>query len=392
VLPDLPFPARSGNHLRDLQTLALLEGLGYDVVAVAGVRGPAAGRSLGPAGRLLEGFAVADESQAFVPRLRRALRLLRAGLGSRPGPWALVYEDARLSARTAAALDEQRPALLATRLSFAHLAGLARARSVAVLLDAHDSEVLLAETVHVHARGAARLGGALRVRAARRVERASVAATEVWAPTTRDAKQLRSTAPTARVLVVANGVPVPPALPPRGPREGCEMLLVAGFGYPPNAEAAERLVDRILPLLRRRVPGATVTLVGRDLPDVLVRRWRDRPVRYLGVVDDLAPVYARAAAVVLPLFDHTTAGSPLKVVEAIAHGVPVVVTPVVAERSGTTPGEHVLVGRTDDELAAAVAEATRAGSAVAERAHAWALAHVSPAALLAEVRRESALA
>jgi glycosyltransferase involved in cell wall biosynthesis len=172
------------------------------------------------------------------------------------------------------------------------------------------------------------------------------------------------------------------------------LLLVGGFGYPPNRTAAVRLVEEVLPLVRSRVPEASVTLVGRDLDPELVTAWRGKPVRWLGVVDDLTPVYARAGAVVLPYDPSTMTGTPLKIAEALANGVPVAATTNATRELGLEHGRHVLNGETSEEMAAAVVELLQnreKAHALAAAAHRWARETLSPEAIARRLATESIL-
>ena len=108
---------------------------------------------------------------------------------------------------------------------------------------------------------------------------------------------------------------------------GKAILFVAGFGHLPNVDAAQWLVNAILPLVRRRHPDAPLSLVGSN-PSAEVRRLAAPDVEVTGWVSDadLAARYAAARVVVVPL--RIGAGVKLKLVEAMAAGVPVVSTPI----------------------------------------------------------------
>ena len=82
-------------------------------------------------------------------------------------------------------------------------------------------------------------------------------------------------------------------------------------------------------------PGAR----GPELPDV----------RYLGRLEDLAPAYERAHAAVVPL--RAGAGSRLKVLEALARGVPLVSTTIGVEGFDLQDGEHALIADTPEAIA-----------------------------------------
>jgi glycosyltransferase involved in cell wall biosynthesis len=233
------------------------------------------------------------------------------------------------------------------------------------------------------------------VAAARRIDRLTAIADEAWVPSRREADHLRPLAPATQILVVPSGVPVPERFPQRPSRRRNDLLLVAGFGYPPNAVAARRLVEEVLPRVRNRHPDARAVLVGRDLSPAHVERWRNSPVRCLGVVEDLRPVFDDAAAFVLAYDPTTETGTPLKVADAIAHGLPIVAKPIATAPLGLAPHEHVLTGETPSELAEAVLEVLDDEHAAEERsrrAHVWALEHLDPNRTAQRLQRESILA
>jgi polysaccharide biosynthesis protein PslH len=143
----------------------------------------------------------------------------------------------------------------------------------------------------------------------------------------------------ASTLTVPNGVPpLPaPAGPPPGPAPGgpLRLLFVGSLNYEPNAQGLEWFVHEVGPRLRERL-NVDLEVVGPG------RRGPELPgVRYLGRVGDLAPVYARAHAAVVPL--RAGAGSRLKVVEALARGVPLVSTTLGIEGHDLRDGEQALI-------------------------------------------------
>jgi glycosyltransferase involved in cell wall biosynthesis len=71
-----------------------------------------------------------------------------------------------------------------------------------------------------------------------------------------------------------------------------------------------------------------------------------------GFVSNVRPAYARAAIVIAPLV--ASAGSNLKVLEAMACGRPVVSTPAGVNGLDVVPGEEFVLARTGEEIAAAI--------------------------------------
>lgn len=109
-----------------------------------------------------------------------------------------------------------------------------------------------------------------------------------------------------------------------------EILFVAGFGHPPNADAAKWFVSNVMPTLRAAVPAVHLSIVGSS-PTEAVKALASEAVSIHPDVTDaeLLAFYSRARVAVVPL--RWGAGVKLKVVEALREGVPLVTTPVGAQ-------------------------------------------------------------
>jgi len=111
------------------------------------------------------------------------------------------------------------------------------------------------------------------------------------------------------------------------------------------------LCEEILPRLRERHPGMTVTLAGTD-PPRSIRRLASATVDVPGYVEDLDALMASRRVFVAPL--RYGAGVKGKIVHALAAGIPVVTTPIGAE--GIFEEGDARAGRTADEIVERVIE------------------------------------
>jgi polysaccharide biosynthesis protein PslH len=151
------------------------------------------------------------------------------------------------------------------------------------------------------------------------------------------------------VVAIPNGTsrPAPAAATPDP--EPATIAFVGTLDYPPNVEAVTRLVCDVLPLVRRSVPDVRVLLAGRR-PTEAVAQLAGAGVEVLGDVPDVGAVFARAQLAVYP--GRTGRGTKNTVAEAVGAGCPVVAS--VESARGHATGEHLRVGSSDEELAAAV--------------------------------------
>jgi glycosyltransferase involved in cell wall biosynthesis len=134
-------------------------------------------------------------------------------------------------------------------------------------------------------------------------------------------------------------------------------LFVGSFGHRPNVLAAEFLLDRVWPQVAAERPGAQLVLIGRGSDTFLSQQippdqWRTRQIKALGFVDDLSEHFRRCRLFVAPLPEG--GGIKIKILEAMARGVPVVTTPVGAEGIAGPDSGALTIAACDDAFAAAV--------------------------------------
>jgi len=181
------------------------------------------------------------------------------------------------------------------------------------------------------------------------------------------------------VVLVPNGVDAA-GIEFDPPSPGADIVFVGHYGYRPNAYAAAELAEQILPRVRSSVPAARVVLVGREQERPHIKPLGELPgVELAGGVADVKPFLRRSRVTVIPL--RTGSGTRLKVLEAMAAGVPVVSTPLGVAGLGLTAGREALLGETPAELAEAatrvivddtLAESlARAGRGLVERRYDW---------------------
>jgi glycosyltransferase involved in cell wall biosynthesis len=194
----------------------------------------------------------------------------------------------------------------------------------------------------------------------RRTERRALElASESWMVSHRDMELARELAPKARLRYVPNVVDVEAIEPVPAPGPGTQVLMVADFLYPPNISGAEWLVREVMPRVWERLPGARLRLVGRESHRVTGAE--DPRIERPGFVEDLRSAYLDATAVAVPLV--AGGGTPLKLVEALAYGVPIAATPVASRGLVTRDGDHLREAATPDAFAAALVDLLEHGDA-----------------------------
>lgn len=177
----------------------------------------------------------------------------------------------------------------------------------------------------------------------------------------------------ASVVVNGNGVDLDAFARPDERRERATVVFTGNLGYFANVDAVRWFVDAVWGAVGAQEPAARLRLVGARPDPSLVQLARRVPgVELVGGVADLAAELARATVAVAPL--RAGSGHPLKVLEAMAAGTPVVCTSRAFGGIGAIAGRHALVEDTAEGMAAAVVRLLRDGGArqalaTAARAH-----------------------
>ena len=141
--------------------------------------------------------------------------------------------------------------------------------------------------------------------------------------------------------------------PPPIPTSRCEPIvaMVGRMAYRPNREGAEWFATECWPLIRSRIPTARCRLMGEGahVLDSLAGNG-------LEIIDDVPDPIAflnDVAVIAAPIFRGS--GTRVKILEAMALGIPVVSTQVGAEGLEVTDGVDILLGDSPEAFAGAVA-------------------------------------
>lgn len=176
----------------------------------------------------------------------------------------------------------------------------------------------------------------------------------VCAMSQEDARQIAALGgPTAAIIPNGANVQALAHVPTGGAADG-PILFAGTLSYPPNADAVRWMALEVMPLVRRTVPSARLQIVGRGASTAL--RAIDG-VEFVGWVDDIAAVYAKAAVAVAPV--RSGSGTNLKVIEALAAGVPLTATTMAARGLNIAPGRDLLIADDAPTFADAVVRLLR---------------------------------
>jgi sugar transferase (PEP-CTERM/EpsH1 system associated) len=172
--------------------------------------------------------------------------------------------------------------------------------------------------------------------------------------TDQEADLFESFRPDTRPHVLRNGVDLDyfqpqPSEPDTRP---LTTVFIGALDYQANTDGIRWYCQTIWPTIRQRFPQALFRMVG-SRPNVEARWLGDMDgVELVGEVPDVRPYLHDATVVVVPL--RVARGVQNKVLEALAAGKPVVVTPPGREGIEATPGVHLVQAATSDEWTNAI--------------------------------------
>ncbi len=129
---------------------------------------------------------------------------------------------------------------------------------------------------------------------------------------------------------------------------GPHLVFTGQMDYAPNVAAAQRVMDRLLPQIRKVHPNAQFHLVGRAPVAKLTARDGQDGIRVWGEVPDVRPFLKSADIVVAPL--EIARGVQNKVLEAMAMARPVLLSAEAATGIDAIDRTHFAIGRDDGEL------------------------------------------
>jgi glycosyltransferase involved in cell wall biosynthesis len=127
-----------------------------------------------------------------------------------------------------------------------------------------------------------------------------------------------------------------------------DILFLGGFGHPPNAQAVKFFANEVMPLVSRQLAEAAFNVIGSGARVRVPELMSDR-VRILGYVPSISDHLDRARVFVAPLL--AGAGLKGKVLDAISHGVPCILSSVAVEGTGLTHGLDCLIADTTESWA-----------------------------------------
>jgi glycosyltransferase involved in cell wall biosynthesis len=365
VLPDFPFPATTGLHLRMVSNLELVHRLGcYSALLYFSTerRDPLPIEST-PLTQICDevrhGGRRFPHSDFSTPALigHKIDFLVRGafGLPSKRYPFSTSYDVIGAADIIVAEARRIRADFVILPSFMVHYATRLKKAGFRVIADAIDVLTeLTARFLSTYGTGTmTRLGLYSNHLASRTQEHIFLAqCSEVWATSPPEAEALASIAPNVNLVVVANSLDEC-AFHPDSMTTDENVGFIGTYSSFPNLEAARFLAEKVFPVVLQRNPSARLKLAGANLPEADQTKLRSLAyVDLLGAVGDSNELYSQCRVIALPVF--VRGGVPLKIVEAFARQKAVVACPELVEGLEVQDSRDILIRHNPEDFAQAI--------------------------------------
>lgn len=139
---------------------------------------------------------------------------------------------------------------------------------------------------------------------------------------------------------------------PPEPRDPAMMLAISNWRWQPNLDGLDWFLEKIWPVIQEKYPQIHFHVAGEGLSESFRNRYSSDQIHYLGFVDDINSLRQKASVFVAPLLSGS--GMKLKILEALAAGLPTVTTRFGAEGIDIEDGTHYLHADSEQQFEKAV--------------------------------------
>jgi polysaccharide biosynthesis protein PslH len=129
-----------------------------------------------------------------------------------------------------------------------------------------------------------------------------------------------------------------------------QLIFTGQMDYLPNIEAVKFFDREVMSVLSQKYPQIIFKVAGRN-PSSEIIAICTRTI-FLGEVLDIHAEIAKSAIAVVPL--KSVFGIPIKVLDAMSHGLSTVVTTEVAQTIGATDGQDLIIADSAEEFVNAI--------------------------------------
>jgi tetratricopeptide (TPR) repeat protein len=172
-----------------------------------------------------------------------------------------------------------------------------------------------------------------------------------------DRQELLSRCPNSKAIVVKNGIDTRNIAPVNN-NQAQKMLYMGTMTYYPNIDAVLYFAEEILPLIRQQNSQLPFCIAGREPSaeiQALATRYSD--IEIVASPKNMSDVAQNCSIAIVPI--RLGSGTRIKILHAMAMGLPVISTSLGCEGLEVTDGENILIRDTPKEFAEAVIQVSK---------------------------------
>jgi glycosyltransferase involved in cell wall biosynthesis len=128
------------------------------------------------------------------------------------------------------------------------------------------------------------------------------------------------------------------------------LAFLGGFQHPPNREGIEWFAAEVMPLIQER--GIELSVYGSRMDNDLKNSLNAQGIKAVGYIENLEDLYTNHRIFIAPLLSG--AGIKGKVINALAYGIPTILSPIAEEGIGLRHGHDCIIARSPQEWAEAI--------------------------------------
>ena len=170
-----------------------------------------------------------------------------------------------------------------------------------------------------------------------------------------DRAEMHSRIKNLDIEVVANGVDTEYFSPRNAKEKPLSLVYMGQMDWHPNVDAMIYFLTEIYPIVKKRLPDASLSIIGSNPPEKIKELAKSEPsVKLTGLVDDTRPHIAQGEIFIVPL--RIGGGTRLKILEAMAMGRPIVSTAIGCEGLDAINRRHIMIADSPNDFAEKVTE------------------------------------
>lgn len=125
------------------------------------------------------------------------------------------------------------------------------------------------------------------------------------------------------------------------------LVYIGSLDWRPNQEGIVWFLDRVWLLVQEACSNIKMQVAGRNAPGWLIRKFNQAKVEFVGEVEDATAFIRTGTVLIVPLLSGS--GIRVRIIQAMALGIPVISTPKGIQGIHVQPGKELLVARNPEE-------------------------------------------